>query len=622
MTSNSVKIADLFPPADAALWRRLALRALEGRPFDSLVSTTPEGLAIEPLYPRALAEPPRALRQCLGDWRISQRMDHPEVEAANRMARADLEGGADALTLVVAQAPAARGFGVAIGSEGDLAAALEGVEIDLIPFRIDAGARTLDIARHLAKIARSRRLAAAALDVDFGHDPIGAFARSGALAAPLAEIGREAARMRDILREGGFAGHLFLADGRPYHEAGAGEAQELAAALATGIAYLRLLEAEGVGLQEAGDEIAFLLVADADEYLSLAKFRAMRRLWARVQSACGLAPKPIRLHGETAFRMMTRRDPWANLFRAAMGAFAAGLGGADSIAILPFTLALGLPDDFARRLARNTQLLLLREANLGKIADPVAGAGSFEALTDCLCQRAWTLFQRFEKSGGAIKSLEAGWPQREIAATAHERLKRIAHRAQAIIGAVEFPELEEAPVPVLAPIPAAEPEAHAPAALRCAALPSHRDAQPYENLRAAADAALARTGARPEIFLGCLGQSEVVAAHSTFAANFFAAAGIKAVSDHSFETGEQAVEAFRHSGCKIACICASDALGADAAIALARSLAAAGAAWLCFTGSKGEIEPVLRQAGIAAMIRPGCNAAAILESALARALDR
>ncbi|WP_407341147.1 methylmalonyl-CoA mutase family protein [Methylocapsa polymorpha] len=608
----------MFPPIDEARWRELVRRALGGRGFETLISTTPEGLPIEPLYPRSIADAPRALRQRPGAWRISQRVDHPEAATANAMARADLENGADALALAIAQAPAARGFGVAIASESDLDDALAGVELDLISLRLDAGARALEIAQFFLALARKRRLTSAALDIDFGHDPIGHFARSGVPAAAFAEIGREAAEASKVLRDAGFAGRLMLADGRPYHEAGAGEAQELAAALATGVAYLRLLESAGLSLEGARDEIAFLLAADSDEFVTLAKFRALRRLWACVETACGLAPKPIRLHAETAFRMMTKHDPWTNILRATMAVFSAGLGGADAITVLPFTLALGLPDDFARRIARNTQLLLVHEASLAKVIDPAAGAGSFEKLTEELCARAWALFQRIEKSGGMIRSLEVGLPQEEIAATASARRQAIAHRAQAIIGTSAFPDLAEAPVRVLAPAP--DVEKPAPTVLQCTPLPSQRDAEPYEILRAASEAERARTGARPRVFLANLGTAEGFSQRSNFARNLFAAAGLEALSCAGFETAQEAAEAFRDARCRIACICAAEAVQAEMVAETAWALAAAAAGRIYLAAQPDEAETALRDAGIADFIYPGCDALAILERALASAV--
>ena len=184
------------------------------------------------------------------------------------------------------------------------------------------------------------------------------------------------ARTRRRPARAGFAGPTARVDTRAYHEAGASEAQELAAALATGVAYLRALESAGIRSPRRARALSFLIVADADEFLTVAKLRALRRLWARVEEACGLAPEPIRLHAETAWRMATRRDPWVNLLRATIAAFSAGIGGADGVTVLPFTAALGLPDAFARRLARNTQLILLEESNLARVADPAAGAAA------------------------------------------------------------------------------------------------------------------------------------------------------------------------------------------------------------------------------------------------------
>ena len=230
-----------------------------------------------------------------------------------------------------------------------------------------------------------------------------------ALAANLAALAGE-------LAGEGFRGPFAVADGRIIHNAGGSEAQELAFALASAVAYLRALEAGGHALDAARRMIYFRLAADADQFLTLAKFRAVRRLWARVEEACGLAPEPVFVAAETAWRMMTRRDPWVNVLRTTMAVFAAGLGGADSIAVFPFTAALGLPDAFARRLARNTQLILLEESSLAKVADPAAGSGGIEDITDRLCEAAWALFQEIEATGGTAAALEAGLIQDKVAA--------------------------------------------------------------------------------------------------------------------------------------------------------------------------------------------------------------
>ncbi len=230
--------------------------------------------------------------------------------------------------------------------------------------------------------------------------------------------------------------------------------------------------------------IYFRLAADADQFLTTAKFRALRKLWARVEEACGLSPRPVFVAAETAWRMMTKRDPFVNMLRSTMAVVAAGLGGADSITVLPHTAAIGLPDGFARRIARNTQLILLEESNLAKVGDPAAGSGGFESLTTELCVAAWSLFQEIEKAAGPDLALEQGLIQAKVAAVRVEREKAIARRKDALTGTSEFPDIAETPAAVLdiapaSPLPAAS----------SAALPCRRLAEPFEALRDAADRA-------------------------------------------------------------------------------------------------------------------------------------
>jgi methylmalonyl-CoA mutase len=455
-------------------------------------------------------------------------------------------------------------------------------------------------------LAKARGDDLAALDIDLGIDPVAVQAATGAAPSwpDLAEI------LRD-LDGAGFSGRAFLADARPFHEAGASEAVELAAVLAGALATLRALEAGGHPLERARASLAFLLVADADEFLTVAKMRALRRLWARVEEACGLSPAPIRLHAETAWRSTTRRDPWVNMLRATTAAFSAGLGGADSVTVLPFTAALGLPDAFARRCARNTQHVLLDEANLWRVADPAAGAGGFEALTDALCTEAWAQFQAIEREGGLAASLRSGALPGRLAALRRSRDADLATRRQPITGTSEFPDLHEAPVAVLAPAPAvAEPEG---------ALPSRRWPEPFEALRDASDAVLARTGRRPRVFLANLGSLSAFNTRATFARNAFEAGGIEAVTNEGFPDHAALVEAFRASGTPLACLCSSDAVYANEAVAAAEALRAAGAATIYLAGKPGDLEPALRAAGVAHDLYAGCNLVELLEQAQAAA---
>ncbi|MGP9821354.1 methylmalonyl-CoA mutase family protein [Salinarimonas sp. NSM] len=643
-----------FPTPSRADWLALVEGVLKGADFEKrLVSRSYDGLAIQPLYDKADV-PARPGRAAHGPWRVAQRVDDPRRETANAQALEDLEGGADALTLVFPQAPAARGFGLAAQTVDDLDAALAGVMLDLVHVRLDAGGAGRQAAGMLIALAERRGHLLADLAIDLALDPIGAAAAAGRMSAPWEIVAERSAQTLADLTARGFTGRTFLADARPVHEAGASEAQELAFVLASGVAYLRALEAGGHTPDAARDALSFLLVADADELLGIAKFRALRALWARVEEASGLVPKPIRLHAETAWRMTTRRDPWVNMLRATVATFSAGVGGADSLVVTPFTAALGLPDAFARRVARNTQLVLLHESNLWRVADPAAGSGALEGLTDALCERAWALFQEIEAEGGIVESLRAGALQDRIRATRAARDAAIARRKDAITGVSEFPFLDEKPVAVSmvaddaphAPPPSdadatatpvaafgdlvaaaaegarlarlmAAPAGVAPVTL--GPLPRRRDAEPYERLRDRSDALFASHGRRPAVFLANIGPLSAFNARAGFARGAFEAGGIAALSNDGFPDHAAMAEAFAASGAAIACLCSSDALYETEAAAAAQAMKAAGCTRLYLAGRPGAHEAAWREAGVDAFVYMGVDLLGLLEDALARA---
>ncbi|MFZ0193647.1 MAG: methylmalonyl-CoA mutase family protein, partial [Pseudolabrys sp.] len=447
----------------------------------------------------------------------------------------------------------------------------------------------------------------------FGLDPIGDMARTGSALLPWPELSaRAGATAKDVRGKGFDNAHLLRADGRAVHEAGGSEAQELAFSIAAGVSYLRLLEASGFALEQARQRISFLMAADADEFLTIAKFRALRKLWARVEQACGLKPQPAFVSAETAWRMMTRRDSYVNMLRATIAVTAAGVGGADAISVLPFTAALGLPDAFARRVARNTQLILLEESNLFRVSDPAAGSGGIEALTTQMSHAAWALLQEIEAAGGAAAALEQGLIQKKIAATRTEREAATARRKDAITGTSDYPNLGELPVAVLdVPRPAVPA---AKAAITFEALPQIRLAEPFEALRDASDRTLAKTGMRPKVFLANLGKSSDFTARATFARNFYEAGGIEARSNDGFQDQAAMIAAFRASGAKLACLCSSDKVYEREAATAARALAAAGAI-VHLAGRPGEHEADWRQAGIKSFIYVGCDVVSTLQSA-------
>ena len=448
--TDDLRLSADFAPATYDDWRKLVDGVLKGAPFEKLVGRTYDGLKIEPIYSRAHGAAPIAGRPAAAPWQIMQRIDHPDAAVANAQALHDLENGATGLEIEFAGGPGARGFGLTDATRETLTRLFDGVFFDAgIAIALNPVLGRENAGTYLAEIIGARGIDPAKVDIRFNYQPLSTMAARGATPAPWPEFEKPFAKMIGELMGRGFKGPFALADGRPVHDAGGSEAQELAFALAVAIAYLRALEAGGMALDVARNALSFRLIADADQFLTMAKFRALRLLWARVEQACGLTPRPIFIAAQTAWRMLTQRDAYVNMLRATIATFSAGLGGANAITVLPHTLALGLPDAFARRVARNTQLVLLEESNLAKVSDPAAGSGGIETLTQQLCEAAWSLFQEIEKAGGVFASLEQGLIQRKVAATRAVREANIARRKEVLTGATEFPNLHEAAVTVL-----------------------------------------------------------------------------------------------------------------------------------------------------------------------------
>jgi methylmalonyl-CoA mutase len=597
----SLALAADFAPPSRDEWRALVSAVLaksgvpgDADPEDALSFETYDGIRIRPLYtaedaPRLDAAgrpgaPPfvRGATQpaaaAIG-WDVRTRHADPDVKRTNDAVLADLETGATSLWLVVGDG------GLAVA---DLGAALDGVYLDLAPIALDAGAQCHEAAQALLSVAEQRGVDPAELRGTLGADPIGTQARTGGRAdvgilLTLAEQSKQFGSM-----------HLATVDATVYADAGASDAQELGIATAVGVAYLRAFTDAGLSVDDALARIEFRLTVTAEQFPSIAKLRAGRRIWDRVAELSGASDtrRGQYQHAVTSAAMLTRRDPWVNMLRTTVACFAASVGGADAITVLPFDSAIGRSDDFARRIARNTHSVLHDESSLARVMDAAGGSWFVESLTDELADKAWDVFTRLEKAGGALAALDDGTIDGLLATTRAARADDIAHRRAPITGVTEYAFVEEAPVERDA-VPSA------PAGL----LPRIRYAEDFEELRDRADAA----PQRPVVFLAALGPVAAHSARAGFAANLFHAAGIECVTG----TGEldDVVRAFRASGSTVACLCSSDRVYGEQAEPAAAALRAAGAEQIWLAGKTGVD-------GVDGYVHVGCNALAVLRSTL------
>ena len=615
-----------FDPATEDEWRALVDKVLKGRPFESLVSTTSDGIEVQPLYRDGPDESDTgtpgsapftrsfsAAQRPAGRWDIRVEIADADPARANRKALSELERGATSLVL----------GGGCLASPESLERTLEGVHLDLASISLAPGAAFRTTSEWLVDLWASRGLADKDISGGFGADPIATLARTGTLPQgidrALADgvgLAVMAANRFDNLR-------TWSIDTTPYAEAGASEAQELAAMLSTTVAYLRAMQNGSMDAEAAVGQLELTLGASSDFFTTIAKLRAARRVFAAVTEACGAdnAAVPTPLVARTLDRDLSRRDPWVNLLRVTTGAFAAALGGADAVITRSFDSQLESRGALGARMARNTQLLLSEESGVGRVVDPAGGSWYVETLTQRIAEEAWDTFRVFEGAGGLPAVLLDGTLATRIAAVAADRLTSVADRRAPLTGVSEFPNLDET-------APDGEPHREGAAveapttdsATHCEPLRSLRWAEPYEALRDAADRHGDVNGQRPAVFLANLGPVASHTARASWAANLFAAGGLAASSsqrgtDHGFTSPDELAEDFSASSASIACICGSDETYAELGAAAAEVLTAAGAERVYLAGKPGDRRDALEAAGVDEFIHVGVDVVDVLDRA-------
>jgi methylmalonyl-CoA mutase len=550
-------------------------------PEQMLETPTYEAIAIRALYTALdeLPEPPLpgewpylrgadALRDVKSGWKVAEAIPANPVagvaaEEVNSAVLAGLTEGVSALL-------------VRVGESGVLPAQLEklfeGVYLSMAPVILDAGADYQAAGEALLElVSRVEPDQRAIVSIDLGADPLTA-ALSERPTAELREVVGMAARLAD---DQGV--RAITVDGPAFHNLGANATWELAGSIAAAVAYLRVLTESGLPVAKALAQISFRLAADDDQFLTIAKIRALRRLWARVAEVVGEPDNGAAVvHAETSLPMMTQRDPWVNMLRTTLAAFGAGVGGADTVLVFPFDVAIeggfpGMAARFARRMARNIQLLLLEESHVGRILDPAGGSWFVEDLTDQLANQAWQTFQTVEQRGGFVDAHDyiAG----QIAEIAARRTDDIAHRKTAITGVNEYPNLTEPALPQ-------NDSSYSP----LAAGKLIRYAAQFEALRDRSDAYLASTGARPQALLLPLGPLAEHNIRTTFASNLLASGGIEAVNPGTVDADGVAKAVTDAGSPAVAVLCGTDTRYGTEASGVVEAAHTAGVSHVCLAG--------------------------------------
>ncbi len=617
MTDTPLQLAGDFATPTREEWESEVLKVLnrrrpEGKELSieqamaRLRTVTADGLTIEPLYTGdeqgesgvALGHPgvtpfTRGTTVRTGvatAWDVRQLHEDPDVAFTNAQALADLERGGTSLWLRVGSD--------AIAAD-DLAGVLAGVRPELVALVVSSCEDQIAAAKALSGVWRS----AGTNGHSRGNLGLDALAKA-AVTGETPDLGAQAEWVHAALAE--LPGvRALTVDVLPYDNAGAGDVDQLAFAIATGVAYLRDLEAAGISPADAFGQIEFRVSANADEFTTIARLRALRRLWARVGEVSGVPAnqRGAVQHAVTSWRMITRDDPYVNLLRTTIASFAAAVGGAESITTLPFDTAQGLPTEFSRRMARNIQVIAAEEANIGRVNDPAGGSWFVESLTAQLAQKAWDAFTAIESAGGMVAALTGGLVAERISGTVNERVKRLSTRKLPLTGVSMFPLTQETPLDV-------RPRPEAP---QHAGLTPSRDAEVFEALRDRAAAA----GTKPEVFLACLGERRDFGGRETFTKNLLAVGGIATPSTEGGSPTEIAAAAVTAQA-RFAILCSSAKVYAAQAMDVARALKAVGVETVYIAGRKTETGAEDVDTAIDGEVFDGMDVVAFLTSAMDR----
>ena len=530
--------------------RRLTDSDADSDVWDELTRTTLDGIKISPLgTPEQVAgldEGDRPGRR--GAWDVRSFICEPTGKAAAEAALNDLENGVTSLWLRV-------------GSDGvpldQLEAALSGVLLDVAPVVLDAPDQPLEAAQKLARIAGETKLAAGS---NLGLDPIGLAARGLESTADIAQLAQIATAL---------GARLFVVDGTAIHDQGASDAQELGYVLAAGVHYLRRYAEYGVEPTVAAKGLEFRLAATAEQFPTIAKFRALRRLWGRVLELSGVPEneRTMLVHGVTSRPMMAKYDPWVNMLRTTVAAFAAGVGGADSVTVLPFDQPLGLPDPLSRRNARNTSALLIEESHVAKVSDPAGGSYAVEKLTNDLAQAGWSEFTRLEAEGDILEALPSLLAR--VAGVAQRRDAEVAKRKRPLTGLSEFPNLHET-LPDRAAHPGGSDSVR-------------RYGWAFEELR--------DNPVDTPVFLATMGSVAAHTARASFISNLLAAGGIDVVNLGAHESMDALLASYTSpdGGQPVVCLVGNDAAYAESGAQAVSAFRAAGANWVMVAGKPGDL---------------------------------
>jgi methylmalonyl-CoA mutase len=647
-----------FPEHSYEQWHQAAEALLKGASFEKrLVSTTYEDITIQPIYRRedivgleqrndfpgagSLIRGSHAEGFLKSGWEVSQELKAASPVDLNAMIHDGLNGGQSELNIAVGcgQAECCKG-GVALHTVDDVKTVLAGVALDAISTFWQTGESSVPVAALVIAAAGQLGVPASQLRGGFENDPLGELIARGTLHQSLKTRFDHMAALTAYAMKHAPQLRTITVKGDVYHNAGATATQELAYIVATLVCYLEEMKTRGLSPASVLPHVRISLAVGSDYFMEIAKIRAARWLWSKVAAAYGVENAPVHIHACTSRWNKTTYDAHTNMLRVTSEAFAAVVGGVDSLHIGPFDEISGKTDEFSRRIARNVHTILREECGLDRVIDPAGGSTYIEWLTDQIAAKSWEIFQGIEHQDGMLACLENGSVQQSVDAIRMAKFQNIRRRMDRIVGANMYPDLKGKkleistpeckaakappsqlePAPVTASADAAMVEqaiaaanngackvsiaiasglANSTNAPTITALPAHRAAEEYEALRDASAAFAAKSGTAPSILQLNIGPSGRYRLRADWTASFFEAAGFAIDGTRDFTDVADAVKALTTSTAGIAVITSDDATYLETVELLATTAKAARPdVTLLVAGAPGDQEAAWRAAGV------------------------
>jgi methylmalonyl-CoA mutase len=643
---ENISLKKDFPIPSYIDWKKQVEKDLKGESFEKrLITKTYEGINLRPIYTSDDIKDLPQLNDFPGfenylrgysasgfnghEWEIAQEYNQALPEDLNEALRYDLKRGLNYINIVLdnptmlgldadeAKSEEVGKNGLSISGVKKMHILFKDIDIREQPINVSCGFSALPFTLLFTSYIREIRRSLMNIKGSIVSDPYQYLLTNGKLPISVAQIFEEIKIATELMIKSNSPIKTIGVSGLAYHNSGANAVQELAFTLASGAEYLYKISSKGLKVDEIARKMKFTFGIGSFYFMEVAKIRAARMLWNKILETFNVTyeNRKMSIHAKVSELNQTYFDPYVNILRNTTEAFSAIVAGVDSIETNPFDKSFNPTDNFSRRIARNTQIILKEESHLDQVIDPAGGAYFVESLTNDIAIEAWKLFQKIDEDGGMLNAIKSGFVLSEIEKVAEQRKKDFAKRKSVLVGTNMYanpkeksPELKSIDytsiylkrvdytkkykmsndtdelTELLKKLENVELSSYelvdttidaflegatigniskiirgtAEKGIFVQPLKQFRLAEMFEELRLASESYASKTGSKPRIFLATMGPLKRFKARADFSRAFFEIGGFEIVYPGGFNSTDEAVKAAIESKAQAVVICSTD----------------------------------------------------------------